>query len=439
MRRDDVGRGPLYVATPKATLAISGVTISVLMLAPAVSSPERWLGSLNETMSTFALASVLASVAVASVGAWLGGQQRRWGVVEWAHTSGRSAAELQSSSLRATLFVSIGSYLLVLTSMTLLTLWRGAAPGPGGLHLLLEPAIIAASGVAHAGLGVLLGRMFPRNVAMPVAAATPYAAYFFSAFYSGIPGIHLLSAGETRAWSYMVPNVATVVIEAAFWAAVASMVVLACLGQLTWSKRCGLVVSAVLAVGILAGETYVDVPDATTPVCRTGEITVCTDQAHRSVLPSYAEQVVGAASALPMALRPRRVVSDETLRTNASDLVAPPIRGNTTPALVIDQDMFRITFGDEVLGRCLYHGADTSSHAQDVTSFLLIWWRLRAGADPSVPAYPGSPSYGPGGMPSSMRAKAESFAKLSPSAQATWLEKHAFDLRVCNLKGVDPP
>jgi hypothetical protein len=410
-----------------------------MMTAPVASSPERWLGSFNDTMSAFALSSVLASVAIASVGAWLGGQQRRWGVDEWAYVSGRSAADLHHSSLRATLLISTGCYLLVLTSMTVLTLWRGGAPPPEDLHLVLVPVAIVASGIAHAGMGVLLGRTFPRYVALPVAAATPYAAYFVSVSYEGIPGIQLLTAGETRTWTYVMPNVATVAIEAAFWAGVASMVVLACMGRWAWSIRCGLGVSAVLAVGILAGETYVDVPDASSPACRPGEITVCTDQAHRSVLPSYVEQVMSAASALPTTLRPRRVVSDDTLRASASDLVAPPIRGNESPAFVIDQDMFRISFGDEVLGRCLHHGADTSSDAQDVTSFLLIWWRVRAGVDPAIPAYLGAPSFGPSGAPASMRAKAESFARLAPGVQASWLEKWAPDIRDCNLEDVDPP
>lgn len=420
-------------------MAACAAATLVMMTAPVASRPERWFGSFNDTMSAFALSSVLATVAIASVGAWLGGQQRRWGVDEWAHVSGRSAAQLHASSLRATLLSSIGCYLLVLSSMTAVTLWRGGAPGPEDRHLLLVPVTILASGIAHAAMGVLLGRMLPRYVALPVAAATPYAAYFVAAYYEGTPGLHLLTAGETRTWTYVMPNVATVAIEAAFWAGVALMVVLACVGRWTWSKRCGLVVSAILAIGILAGETYVDVPEAGSPVCRSGEITVCTDQAHKSVLPSYVEQVRGAASALPVTLRPRRVVSDDSLRVSASDLVAPPIRGDITPALVIDQDTFRISFGDEVLGRCLYHGADTSSRAQDVTSFLLIWWRLRAGADPGVPAYPGAPSYGPGGVPDSMRGKAESFARLTPSAQETWLTKNASDIRACNLKGVDLP
>lgn len=118
----------LYTGSPVAVLAGGGGIALLASGATAWSQSERWYGLLPTTLSLSSLALVFTPVIFGLLGAFLAGQQRRWGAAEWLAVSGASRRKLLRPALVSVLALAIVTHVAVVVAMVMASLYRGAAP-----------------------------------------------------------------------------------------------------------------------------------------------------------------------------------------------------------------------------------------------------------------------------------------------------------------------
>lgn len=431
------GVGPLYVGSPKLTVTVGAGVIFGFALLPALSL-ERWFGSFAATMAQFTVCSALASIPICGFGAWIAGQHRRWGTQVIAYLSGRSLREVFRSPIVTTIALASSAYLIVFASMTVTTVVRGGPPEIAEIHLSLVLITVLSSTVAWSAIGILLGRTLPRAVALPMAVVLPYATFFTSEFFRGVPGIHLLSTGESAAWAYFQPDITAVIVKALFWMAAAAALSALALARVRMAGRLAWALSVMLTVGILAGDRLGEVPGATSIACYKRVTEVCSDRAHRSVLPSYAELVDEQVASMPEHLRPARVVSAVEFASSGADVVAAPWRGAFSPSSLIDRVPTQVALVDAVYGRCTQQPR-TTADGSEISDLLMIWGRLRAGFSPGVQYYLGGPSFSSEGHGKDVMAAATRLSQRPYADQAAWLIANAKAIDSCELGNVTLP
>lgn len=428
----------LYTGSPVALLAGSG---AIALLASGVmvwSHSERWFGVLPTTLSLSTLPLILTPMICGGLGAFLAGQQRRWGAAEWLAVSSASPRRLLRPALISVLALAIGTHLILVVAMVVASLLRGADVSLVPSHLLLVVPAGCAYAATWAALGVLLGRMVRQEIALPLAAISPYLAYFLMLYFiesSRLGGIVII---DQRSWLEFIPTLPMLAAQLAFWSAAAATLSALALRARGVAQLPALGMLIALGALIVVGPAVEErsVPDE--EVCVGSSPEVCVPHSHETVLEEYHAATRDTLERVPEALWPDRVVSESPVHggTEPGTVVAPPLSGNTSQALRIDEERFAVELGEALLLRCiLVVGAEEWSEViGDLEEWWRTWWRLDVDLDPSEQHWAGDWTAEEGVI----RA-VEGFRSEPAAVQEQWWERTAQAIAECELESIELP
>lgn len=424
---------------PRAVLILLTALSAAAALSSALLKPEEWVGWFPSTMAAAEQGAVWPSLVVSGAAAWISGQARAHGMLEWSSSSPRGAA----SRLAPTLLL-VGTAVLVAqaaASMALLAVSRsyGLTAARGGLDLFLLVPTVTAYLLFWTAVGALLGRSVPRQVALPLAALLPYAAYAVLALYSGDGPLASLAIADGRLQDYLRPSASTVVTRLVFWALAALALWASSLareGAQHRIRRWG--AGAVALVAMLAfaqGATFLPIAGATSAVCAGARPVTCLDMSHAAVMTRYRQQIDRLWPSVPAALRPAVIGSHQEVTAGRSGrtLLAPPVRGYTEPACVIDGQMFAARFGDELF---LTPCRETGRISETAVS-LVLWWRLQHGVPFDGSAFAGDTPYSAVDPDYKTRKReAVAFTALPTDKREAWFRENAAEVLDCTAPGL---
>lgn len=419
------------VADRRITFAVMALASLAALLITPLTTPEQWVGWLPSTVSASEAAAAWAPCLLGGCAAWVSGQSRAHGMREWASSSSRGPAGRIAPALLLVSGVAVATQALAVVVLGLITVRFGAAQHMVGLDLLVSVPTLTAYLLTWIAVGALLGRVAPRELALPVSVLLPYATYAVMSLYLSDTPLGALALGDGRSYDYVRPTESLVLTRAVFWALLAG----ALWAWLLQRRRTGRALrwgaSAAAALALFQGVAIVDLPQAGRPACAGSAPLICLDRSHASALPRYRTAVDELWPSVPAALRPGVVGSDAgVVPTSAGAvLIAPPVAGFTEPSRLVDNTMFAARFGDALfLGPCTTAGGDPAGALT-----LVVWWRLAHGISLTTPAYAGDavPADADPGYADHLAA-AKAFAQGGEPARQAWFSEHADQVRACS-------
>lgn len=425
------GCPPLVRAPRLSWVLLAGLMVALDLLL-VLTIREQWLGWMPSTTNAWAAASVTVPPSLlAGASAWLSGAPRRSDAVEWLSASPRvpNAASLWSIAWVASAGVVAHGVTFVvmalLSSQAAPVDWAGTGPSTATTVLL-----VAASTVLSAAWGGWLGAVLPSAVALPLAAAVPYAlgvASAFLSFQSPLAALFVHNSVPIAARS----SLSVLLVQSFLYVLLAAWLSLFIVQH---GRRWGMgwVVSAVVAVAVFGGLPVVYPPGAEDPVCRGQQPAVCVPRSQLAALDDLALFSTGAVERLPSSLRPDFVLGSMPAPGPGSSVSIGSDK-------VVGRQQVTAMIGAEVFDPA----CATTEGDPAVSAGLLTWWWREQGLPEDEQIYPGGPVLaGEGaavveGDPGIRESVAARLTAMTDTQRRRWLAAKAEQIRTCSLTPAD--
>lgn len=426
----DLCRGTALAHPLGAAIALFAA-LMVASLIGALASPEEWVGFLPTTLGAAEQGAVWIGALAAASSAWVAGQPRAHGFREWTGASPRPSAARLGRCLGFTAVLAVAAFSVSVGIMLAVSAYYGLSNLAENSDLFLIVPTMWGYLLFWSACGVMLGEKLRRELALPVAAVTPYIAYAAVALYAGEGPLSAFAVGDGRSYDYVRPTLSFLIARGVFWIALGLAFVALVLQQERLRLTLGWVASIGAAIVIFQGSAFDELSGALTPTCTGTAPTVCLDGSHASTLNRYHDAARKVWSATPAPLRPDAIGSSPEVLAGQSGrtLVVPPERGFTSPSRLIDASAFAGRYGDELL---LRQCNNTGSSSTDAAFSLVIWWRLTRSITTDGTAFPGDLDYKAALPAASDRfEQARALKALSAPEREAWFAANAAAIQDC--------